>query len=718
MMENSIKITSPGKIESIRDVKSEISNIDIKDLIERETGKQFNSSNKMCCPFHDEKTASFSVKDNKYKCFGCEAYGDSVDFIQLYKKVSFIEALEYLGIKSSDSDTVNFYNDKALIKKAFNNIIDIYSFENTDGNIQYYKVKVLGEDGRKDIKYCYINDGKVIFKRKGDELPYNLKEVKKAETSIYIVEGEKDADTLKRYGYKAATSLKGIKSIDPYKDCFKGKKAYIMGDTGKAGEQYIEGVYHMLKDIASSCHIVQNETLEVMGDNKDITDYIEHLESAGDDQKTIRGKISNLFKDAWNRTESPYWIDYKKKDNRDIVPVPSYRNLNLIFKKYYLEASYNIVSREKHIKGAAHTGSVLVTEIQGKALENGLKLSKEETSDYINILSKRRKVNSFWEMMQKNRNDNKDIIDKVWNCITFHKDYTKEDKEFYKLLFLKWCIGVVKQQTNTLEDPIQAQGVLTLQGKQGSGKTSFFKYLFGNNCLYFKDGITLDLKVKDSVIESTKYICSELGELDGTFKKSDIASLKAFITRSYDEFRGAYEKNAEKHARITSYCASVNTSDFLRDETGDRRFWVIPVESLDLKTLENISKSRYKEFWGAIYQLYLDDEIKPYLVRELGELERLSELNSNFRYVSDIYTTIEDTFDQLNWEDESKYRVYGHKEIADYLELHGANVNKYITMYMESRGIYKKVYRIKNGITKKGFFIPYIGCTEKLNYYK
>ncbi|EJC08014.1 DNA primase [Helicobacter pylori] len=58
---------------------------------------------KACCPFHDERTASFIVSPEKniYKCFGCGVSGDALKFLQEYKKLSFIEAVE---------EVANIYN--------------------------------------------------------------------------------------------------------------------------------------------------------------------------------------------------------------------------------------------------------------------------------------------------------------------------------------------------------------------------------------------------------------------------------------------------------------------------------------------------------------------------------------------------------------------------------------------------------------------------------
>ncbi len=52
-----------------------------------------------CCPFHKEKSASFSVSPHKqfYHCFGCGAHGSAIGFIMEYQGLSFTEAVQYLA---------------------------------------------------------------------------------------------------------------------------------------------------------------------------------------------------------------------------------------------------------------------------------------------------------------------------------------------------------------------------------------------------------------------------------------------------------------------------------------------------------------------------------------------------------------------------------------------------------------------------------------------
>jgi len=57
------------------------------------------SHHKGLCPFHNEKTPSFSLSqgDKHYHCFGCGAHGDVISFLMEYSKMSFNDALSYLA---------------------------------------------------------------------------------------------------------------------------------------------------------------------------------------------------------------------------------------------------------------------------------------------------------------------------------------------------------------------------------------------------------------------------------------------------------------------------------------------------------------------------------------------------------------------------------------------------------------------------------------------
>ena len=76
------------------------------------------------------------------------------------------------------------------------------------------------------------------------------------------------------------------------------------------------------------------------------------------------------------------------------------------------------------------------------------------------------------------------------------------------------------------------------------------------------------------------------GEIDSTLKKEQSA-LKAFLTSPEDDIREPYAKKSIRRPRTTSFCASVNPYMFLKDSTGNRRFWVIHTEKIQIHKLRD-----------------------------------------------------------------------------------------------------------------------------------
>lgn len=66
--------------------------VDLREAMEH-YGIHFNRSGYAVCPFHSEKTASLSIKNGRYKCFGCGASGDVISFVQAYFGLTFGQAL-------------------------------------------------------------------------------------------------------------------------------------------------------------------------------------------------------------------------------------------------------------------------------------------------------------------------------------------------------------------------------------------------------------------------------------------------------------------------------------------------------------------------------------------------------------------------------------------------------------------------------------------------
>ncbi len=170
-----------------------------------------------------------------------------------------------------------------------------------------------------------------------------------------------------------------------------------------------------------------------------------------------------------------------------------------------------------------------------------------------------------------------------------------------ELLVRKWMIQAVAALYE--KKGLSGAGVLTFVGEQGVGKTRAFKDLTADLPDVFYEGATLDPSNKDSVISAISHWIVELGELESTFKKSEISQLKAFLTRNTDVVRRPYAKRDSTYPRRTVFAGTVNEYQFLHDTTGNRRFWPIEITQVNRDTTIN-----YQQLWAEVYTWYRSGE--------------------------------------------------------------------------------------------------------------
>ena len=169
--------------------------------------------------------------------------------------------------------------------------------------------------------------------------------------------------------------------------------------------------------------------------------------------------------------------------------------------------------------------------------------------------------------------------------------------------------------------------MLTLLGPQGTGKTSFFRMLVpaDKSSTWFGEGKALDVANKDSQLELTSWWIMEIGEVDGVTKKEQ-PQLKALLTAAEDSIREPYERKPTPKVRHCSVCASVNNPEFLRDETGNRRWWTLQVDKIDLGKMPDA-----QQLWAQLEDIWQAADQKSQTCFRLSEAEResLAERNRN-----------------------------------------------------------------------------------------
>ena len=186
----------------------------------------------------------------------------------------------------------------------------------------------------------------------------------------------------------------------------------------------------------------------------------------------------------------------------------------------------------------------------------------------------------------------------------------------------KWLIGAVWR---AMEPGCQMDYCLVLQSRhQGIGKTTSFKALASPDWFNSSapDGD------KDFLLNVHSCWIFEMGELESHTGKRSAGHMKNLITITTDNFRAPYGRNNEPHRRGSVFCGTVNEESFLRDETGNRRYWVVPITGTEPLDRDGLLAVR-DGIWKAAVAAYRANEL-PMLTRAQ---EALSEIqNKTFTY--------------------------------------------------------------------------------------
>ena len=216
------------------------------------------------------------------------------------------------------------------------------------------------------------------------------------------------------------------------------------------------------------------------------------------------------------------------------------------------------------------------------------------------------------------------VMSKPWDGVSriqeFYDTVHSPNKAVKELILKRWMVSAVASAFSP--NGLTTRGVLVFQGEQYLGKTSWFKKLVPQELDVRKDGYILRLDDKDNIFQCLSHWLIELGELEATFKKSDIAQLKAFIPMDRDILRRPYARKDSQYARRTVFFASVNTKEFLFDDTGNTRFWSI--ETTYINYNHNIDM---QQLWAEFRQMQLSGER---LMMDNDEIKLINTNNEEF----------------------------------------------------------------------------------------
>lgn len=274
--------------------------------------------------------------------------------------------------------------------------------------------------------------------------------------------------------------------------------------------------------------------------------------------------------------------------------------------------------------------------------------SPNKTQDALNMVAAKRKHHPIREYL--NSLSPWDGTVRVETLLVDHLG--AEDTAYTRAVTRKTIVAAVAR---VFVPGIKFDSVLVMDGPQDKGKSTLFNRLAGDD--WFNDGLTLtDMQDKSGAEKLQGYWILEIGELTG-MRKSDIDSVKSFISRRDDKYRASYGRVVESHPRQSIIVATVNSmGGFLRDPTGNRRFWPVKTPGGTGKHSWDITSEEVEQIWAEALALWKAGE-KLYLE---GNLKEAAALEQNAALETDPREgQVAEYLDMLlpeNWDDFDIYR--------------------------------------------------------------
>ena len=250
------------------------------------------------CPAHNDKEPSLSVGKGK----------DGEILIHCQRGCHYLDVLAAMGLTKAD-----LYPEKQgpvkKPQKAHWKVIARYDYTDENGALLNQKTRFLKENGKKTFLWRHKENGNWVDGHQGKPVLYNLPAIKKG-GCIYVVEGEKDVETLKAAGFPAVCGAHGAgpgKWLPQYTEALRGAHVVVIPDNDDTGRNFAIETANALHGVAKTVQMLDLRTIwPELPEGGDTTDIAEKLDD---------GVISIIS----SACKAPVWIPEKEPD-----PVPEF----------------------------------------------------------------------------------------------------------------------------------------------------------------------------------------------------------------------------------------------------------------------------------------------------------------------------------------------------------------------------------------------------------
>lgn len=205
---------------------------------------------------------------------------------------------------------------------------------------------------------------------------------------------------------------------------------------------------------------------------------------------------------------------------------------------------------------------------------------------------------------------------------------------------------------------IKFDNITVLNGAQGIGKSTLISRL---GMEWFSDSLSIsDMNDKTAAEKLQGYWIHEIGEMAG-MKKADLEKVKAFVSRQDDKYRASFGRRVTPHPRQCVFFGTTNSENgYLRDITGNRRFWNVKVNGRGKYSPWDISDETLQQIWAEVKvmavqgeKLYLSPDLETFARKEQRDAMEQDEREGIVREYLDML--LPDNWDEMDIYDRKNY---------------------------------------------------------------
>jgi predicted P-loop ATPase len=549
------------------------------------------------CPVHDDQHASMTVRDDPDKgvivqCHkGCSwqeirAELEKRGWLEPFKPHRNGGSAPPAAVASTAGGGREMANSKQEngATAPLSRVVAEYHYTDEAGNPLYVKQRREPKDFRIWTPAPRDPTGKVWGLKSERRVLYNLPLVVQNQR-VFVVEGEKDADRLVSLALCATTNVEGAgprKWGKSYAAQLQGKDVVLIPDNDPVGLAFMEEVAKQLASVAKSVRMVRLPALPEKGD---VSDWLDAGHTA--DELLREADATPPWTEGSDR--DPNWrgkLQYS--DSEKPKPLNNEFNATVALKlapELTGTLRYNVLldalearrepfgEREEWVRFQDHNLVAGLVWLQGAGLENlGFNVFARAAIGYA--------LREGWHDPVKEHLVNLPPWDGKLRLDEMFQTYFGAREQDPAYLRAVARVGLVQLVARAMEPGCKADHCVVLEGPQGCGKSTSLRILGGE---WYKDQLAGAIDSRDGKKSVSTAWLIELSELAAiSTNRAEIEHIKAFISAQVDEYRSPYDRLEKHRPRRGVPWGTTNRSDYLQDETGNRRFLPVKCGLIDL----------------------------------------------------------------------------------------------------------------------------------------